>query len=192
MNSKSKLVELGFVLSAYGIKGAVKVKSYSDRAKALLSNNIWNLALPNKAESCEDNNYQKYLILKSYFYKNNVIIAYINGIYDRNASENLKGFKIYIERSLFPQEDDDEYYYVDLIGCDFYIKIKEKSSKFGVVVDIFHNGAHPILKIIADNTNYYRSLNEKREYTEILVPFIEKYISNVDINNRVIYSTWPI
>jgi 16S rRNA processing protein RimM len=45
-----------------------------------------------------------------------VIICTIKGVEDRTAAEKLRGQKLYLDRSVLPDLDDDEFYHSDLIG----------------------------------------------------------------------------
>ncbi|AWD32499.1 Ribosome maturation factor RimM [Candidatus Kinetoplastibacterium sorsogonicusi] len=187
----SNLVELGFVYSAYGIKGAIKVKSYSKQAEVLLTVNQWGLACLGKTFSSNINNNNMtvkfFTVVNSFIYKE-YIIAYLSNINNRNESEILQGCKIYVQRDAFPNLNNDEYYYVDLIGCDFYGVLGNNITKIGIVNDILDNNAHPILKIHAQKN----TLKKQNKNIEILVPFVKAYIEEVDLQRNIIISNWLI
>ncbi|AGF46949.1 16S rRNA processing protein RimM [Candidatus Kinetoplastibacterium desouzaii TCC079E] len=183
------LIELGRVVSSYGIKGLLKIYPYSKDKSSLLSVYDW-WVLPCKCQSyhcvCQSN-FINYKILSSRIY-NDYILSKISGVVNREEAEMFRGNRIYISKSLFPKIENDEYYWVDLIGCKFYGELEDGSSIFiGEVSDVFDNGAHSILKIIK-NHNTGSSLNKK----EILVPFVKHYINKVDLIDRIILSSWLI
>ncbi len=96
------------------------------------------------------------------------------GYDDRSTAESLKGLDILVSREAFPRPAEGEFYWVDLIGCE----VKNTSgSTLGVVSQIDHHGAHPIL-ILHDGEQ------------ERLVPFVEAYIQQVDLPGRRIVADW--
>ncbi|MBW0454436.1 MAG: 16S rRNA processing protein RimM [Candidatus Kinetoplastibacterium crithidii] len=180
----SDLIELGKVVSSYGIRGSLKVYPYSDNKETLLSVPDWWLSFCNcQAKQCQCNSiYHHYKIINSKKY-NNFIIVNILGIDTREESNKFRNSRIYVSRSLFPNLQEDEYYWVDLIGCKLYGISNQVPAFIGMVTDIFENGAHPILCVSTVDTDQNK---------EILIPFVKFYIDKVDLLNHEIFTSWSL
>ena len=71
----------------------------------------------------------------------------IEGVNNPEKAETLKGQKLFVKRSVFPELDNNEYYQSDLVGC----KVENSKGKFlGTVSAIFDYGASPLLEIGKD------------------------------------------
>ncbi|AFZ82656.1 ribosome maturation factor RimM [Candidatus Kinetoplastidibacterium crithidiae] len=180
----SDLIELAKVVSSYGVRGSLKVYPYSDNKETLLSVFDWWLSFCNcQAKQCQCNPIYKHYEITSSKNYNNFVIVNILGINTREESDKLRNSRIYVSRSLFPKPQEDEYYWVDLIGCKLYGISNCDSIFLGTVTDIFENGAHPILRVL--NTN-------EDKHKEILIPFVKFYIDRIDLLNHEIFTSWSL
>ena len=98
-------------------------------------------------------------------------IGSIEGCEDRNAALDFKGKHIFAFRENFPKTNNDEYYVVDLIGCEV-INVKQES--LGKVIDIKNFGAGDLIEIIH---------NGKKTF---YIPMNEDNLINVDIDKKKI------
>lgn len=154
------LVSLGFVISVHGLKGLVKVKTYSGRADNLsaasflyirkVSGEIVRLTVKRVSE-------QKNFFLLSF--------CEINSI--EEAETLVKGEILKKKNELLPT-DEDEYYWEDLLGLYVY----SKNGKFlGTISEIIETGANFVIAVTLDKK-------------ERLFPFIKTVICDVDITNK--------
>lgn len=192
------LVEVGRVVSAYGVRGWVKVQPYSADAEALLSVKKWWLRAPvppNKAGGLATAPAQLYTVVKSRPHSATVV-AQFQGFDDRDLAEKLKAHTVWVSRSEFPSVDKDEYYWVDLIGCLLYGDHNGQSVLVGQVVNVFDNGAHAVLEVhtgfLNDQAQFISHHDAKQRPVVELVPFVEAYINQVDNNTKTIHSSWPV
>lgn len=192
------LVEVGRVVSAYGVRGWVKVQPYSADAEALLSVKKWWLRAPvppNKAGDLATAPAQLYTVVKSRPHSATVV-AQFQGFDDRDLAEKLKAHTVWVSRSEFPSVDKDEYYWVDLIGCLLYGDHNGQSVLVGQVVNVFDNGAHAVLEVhtgfLNDQAQFISHHDVKQRPVVELVPFVEAYINQVDNNTKTIHSSWPV
>lgn len=161
------LIFVGHVLGAYGVHGWVRVRPYSTNADALLHAKVWWLDKP----------FLHDVDMRSARLHGGDVIAQLTGVSDRDAAENLKGSVVQIPRSRFPVLDDNEFYWVDLIGLSVENK---RGLSFGRVVSIMECGAHPILQV-AD-------VDQKSQ--EILIPFVAQFIQTIDQAAKKIVVDW--
>lgn len=165
------LVEVGHISGAYGIRGWVRVRPYSADAEALLTVESWWLDKP----------VQKSFEAIEARWQGNDIVASLEGVADRNAAEALRGSVVRIARSDFPDLDENEYYWVDLIGLK---AVNGQGICLGTVSNLIDNGAHSILQIQAD-------LPDGRK-KELLIPFIDNYVGDVDFENGTVAVDWEL
>lgn len=126
------------IVGVFGVKGQVKILSFCQEPTDLNKYQLF------------DQNHNKISIKitsikKKTNSKNEILIAQINDITDRNLAEKLVGNEIFVNRQDFQNLQDDEFYYVDLIGLkvlDF-----EKKQELGFVKNVFDFGGGGIIEI---------------------------------------------
>lgn len=165
------LVLVGYVSGAYGLQGWVRIRPYSAEADALLNAKTWWLDKP-EVHDVE--------MLQSKVHGEDVV-ARIMGISTREAAEALKGAVVQISRKHFPALSDNEFYWVDLIGLDVDNLAGEHLGQVSGLID---NGAHPILRVAAKPEDTSSSV------AEALIPFVDHYVTSVDLATRKIVVDW--
>jgi len=191
------LVELGRISGAYGVKGWVKVQPHSAQADVLRRVKTWWLTrlAPETARGVVTSAPSAQRILQARS-QGATVVAQLDGIVDRDQAELLRGCTVLVSRSAFPATSDDEYYWVDLIGCAFYSDEGGEPARVGIVDDVMDNGAHAILRVVlqhapAPGAQPEPRLNAKGQPLEMLVPFVGAHILAVDLSARRIDSNWP-
>lgn len=191
------LVELGRINGAYGVKGWVKVQPHSAQADVLRKASGWWLTrlAPEKARGVVASAPQEYKVVQARP-QGASVVAQLAGITDRDQAEALRGLAVQVSRSQFPATADDEYYWVDLIGCAFYTNAEGEPARVGIVEEVFDNGAHAILRVVLQRAPAPGGEPEPRRDAkgrplEILVPFVGAHILAVDLSARRIDSNWP-
>src|SRR5690606_5752786 len=114
------LVELGRVTDAYGLQGWVKIQPYSADSSALLHARQWWLRrshtpLQHAGRKGDLEVPWPVKVLKSRT-QGSSIVGSLQGVVDRTEAERLRGCTVWVSRAAFPALEDDEYYWVDLIG----------------------------------------------------------------------------
>ena len=97
---------------------------------------------------------------------------------DRNAAEALRGARIFIAREHFPQAEDGEYYWVDLLGLAV---TNREGVSLGVVRDLLSTGPQTVLVL---------GYEEDGKQCERLIPFVDAYVDKVDLQAKVIVADW--
>ncbi len=166
------LVPVGYATGAFGVQGWVRIKPYSADADALLHARRWWLDKPQLRDVD---------MLQAKIHGDEVI-AQLVGIADRDAAEALKGALIQISRRHFPVPDENEFYWVDLIG----LAVENlQGEHLGTVNGLMESGAHPILRVAVPDIPGL----EKRQ-REILIPFVDQFIKAVDQTAKLIKVDW--
>lgn len=190
------LIELGRIVSAYGVQGWVKIQPHSS-AQVLLQSKDWWLKAPAPliGGAGAFASIRKVGVLAARPHSATVV-ARLDASPDRNAAEALKGHTVWVPRSLFPPEEEGEVYWVDLIGCQLYGKADDGSALIGQVVEVSDNGAHAVLHVARARINEQGEVvllqNEKGRNIEVLVPFVQAHVHTVDIAAKRLESDWPV
>ncbi len=96
---------VGAIAGAHGIRGEVKVKSFTSDP---LDVGAYGPVLTDRGAR---------LVLLPLRVQGQAVVARIEGVADRNAAEALRGRRLYVPRSALPAtEDEDEFYHADLLG----------------------------------------------------------------------------
>ena len=157
--------------AAYGIKGWVKLISFSSPKTNILDYRCY---LTPQADSLVK------LEIDQCKAQGKGFVAHIKGCDDRSQTQEFTGKDLYIEKSLLPELDDDEYYWHQLPG----LRVKTLSGDdLGVVDHLLETGANDVLVVKADE----HSVDEE----ERLIPYLlERVIDSIDLNQGLIRVNW--
>ena len=157
-----KYLEVGQILTTFGIKGEVKVKISS-------SNPLERFRVGNTLYILNNNEYQKITIDSFRIHKGMALISF-NNIKNINDVLSFIDKKIYVNKDELEKLDNDNYYFDDLIG----LKAIDKGNVVGEVVDILEVPQGAILVI------------KKSDNKEAMVPFVNEFVKEVDLENKTI------
>jgi 16S rRNA processing protein RimM len=143
-------VLVGAITGAHGIRGEVKLKSFTADPAAIASYSPLETAKGAKIE-----------IVKIRPQKDG-FLAILKGVTDRNAAEALRGTELFVARTRLPEPEDDEVYVHDLIGLAVHLA---DGSLLGEIVDVADYGAGDLIDVKI----------EGRKDT-VLIPFADQYV----------------
>ncbi len=166
-NSNAEPIVLGALRGAYGLKGWVRVLPFQD-GDALLDSRDWVL-VSRTGES-------RPLVMEQAKFHGNGIIAKIKGIDTPEDASALKG-AVGLYREDFPELEDGEYYWVDLMGC---LVKNSRDEKIGVVKSVFDAQVHDVLDVKRDDGK------------SALIPFVPNYILEVNLEGKEIVVDWSL
>ena len=106
------------------------------------------------------------------------VVASSPDVPDRNAAEALRGARIFVGRSSFPAPQQDEYYWVDLIGLAV---VNREGVQLGQVQELLSTGPQTVLVVGCE-------LDGKP--AERMIPFVSAYVDEVDQAARCIRVDW--
>ncbi len=158
---KDGLVLVGVIGAARGLKGDVRVKSFTADAHAIGSYG-----------PLTDETGTKIFNLKVIGQQKGQVLVRIKGVDDRTAVDALKGQALYVERDRLPETEEEEYYFSDLVGLQAQLK---DGTDFGRVVEVEDHGGGPFLELAVPDRG------------RVLVPFTKAAVPVVDIaGSRVV------
>jgi len=177
-------VEVGSIADAYGLKGWVKIYAHAGPghgSDALSNAKQWWLLIKDKLS--EKRCAVDVRELKAHGGQD--IVAHLAGIADRDAALALRGARIYVRRADFPALDDDEFYWVDLLGLDV---INEAGIPLGQVAELMDNGVHSVLHVKYPTT----AADGSPAMGERFIPFVGVYVKTVDrVAKRIVVDWQP-
>jgi 16S rRNA processing protein RimM len=169
-DSENELV-VGAINGVYGIKGWVKVFSYTSPLEQILTYQPWILR-----------NGAKHKVLK--FAEGKLhgkgVIVLPEAFKTRSEAESLIGYEIRIDKALLPDLPEGEFYWRELQGMTV---INEADEILGEVKEIIETGANDVLVVQGNKA----SIDE----SERLVPLVmDKVVLQVDTESREIRVNW--
>ena len=158
-------IEIGILSKPHGIRGGIQLRLHNPSSGAL--------------EHCD------LLIVKvagqrkEYPYKiagrgkGGAIIVQLHGIHRREEAEDLRGATIWASKSAVEPTEDDEYLYVDLVGCSV---LDEEERVLGEVIEVLETGASPVLSL-------------RDGQSELMIPMVDEWVTEVDLERKIIKVT---
>jgi 16S rRNA processing protein RimM len=149
---------LGVVGAPHGVRGAVRIKSFTAEPTAIAGYG-----------ALEDEGGARQFTLKiiGSAKGDGMVIATLSGIADRDRAEALRGLRPYAPRAVLPATgDEDEFYHADLVGL---AALLEDGSRLGTVIAVHDFGAGDMLEIGRETGQ------------PVLVPFTRAAVPVVDL-----------
>ena len=164
-----KKVFIGKVTGVHGIKGWLKIQSFSSPPENILNYPSWIIA----NQGLED-----FYLIEQGKKLNNKIIVKLEKIDDRTTAEFLINSKIQILRSDLPKLTNESYYWSDLEGLNV---LNSEDNMIGKIESLIETGANDVMVI--------NGSKNKR----VLIPFVmHEIIKEVNVELNYIKIDWPI
>ncbi len=146
---------LGAIAGAYGVKGAVRIKSFTAEPKDVGSYG-----------RLFDESGEREFEIKVTGMSKAQVLAEIEGVTDRMAAEALKGVGLYIPRERLPAPEEEEYYYDDLVGLGVE---GADGVALGEVIAVHDFGAGDVIEV------------RRKGAVSVMVPFTSAVVPVVDL-----------
>jgi 16S rRNA processing protein RimM len=161
-----KLVLLGRIVGVHGVRGELKLESYTEPRMQIFSYQPWLLRSASgekTIEGCRGRAQGKGLV------------AELPGIADRDAAATLAGTEIWVMRSVLPAPKPGEYYWSDLEGLEV---VTVEGVSLGKVSHLVATGANDVLVV-------------KDAKRERLIPFlVDQFVMKVDFDDGRMTVDW--
>ena len=110
--------------------------------------------------------------------KNNQIVVAIEGVEDRDAAATLTGTRLYLRRGDLPEpEDDDEFYFHDLIGLAVQ---HVDGHPLGAITAVHDHGAGAFLEVLPAGAS-----------KTVIIPFTRDAVPVVDLEHGKLVADPP-
>lgn len=172
MEESGKEIILGKVGAVYGIKGWLKIHSFTGDQEAILDYFPWSLKLGNKTQLVEITDWRRH---------SNSLIVKVANVDDRDVAQAYVGSEIIVNEKSLPELPDGEFYLRDLIGMTV---VTNQGYNLGSVSDVMETGANDVLVVKAN-------LNDGFGKKERLIPYLfEQVVKSVSLETKQICVDW--
>jgi 16S rRNA processing protein RimM len=162
-------VVLGRISGLFGVKGWVKVFSYTEPREAVLQYKGLLLGRDGKWQSAK--------VAEGQRHGKSVILRF-EGVDDRGQAAALIGTDIGTDRSELPEPEDGHYYWRDLIGLNV---VHCDGTELGKIKDMLETGTHDVMVV----------QSEQEGEQERLIPFVKnEIILSVDLAEGFVSVDW--
>ncbi|MEO1552665.1 MAG: ribosome maturation factor RimM [Pseudomonadota bacterium] len=166
--AKLDMVAVGAIIGAHGVRGDVRIKSFTAEPEALfdyapfMSEHGEVLLEPVKARPVKDH-----------------FVVTPKSPRQKEEWDALKSTRLFVSKSALPETDDDEFYINDLVGLDVFIGGNEK---IGRVKAVLNHGAGDLIEI--------QRLGRGKP---VLVPFTIEDVPVVDLKlSRIVVANFDL
>ncbi len=147
-------IKIGVIANTHGLKGEVKVKSFTEFDRFKKGNSIY---LKHNEEYIK-------IVVKSHRVHSGLDLVIFEGYEDINKIEIYKGSELYIHIDDRDELEEDEFYYDELVGLEVYYN----DELLGKVTNIMDVPQGEILVI------------KRKDKKDVLIPFENKFINYMD------------
>ena len=157
--SKQNLIEIGSFVGVHGIKGEVKLKSFTEIPENIFS--FKEIFIETSDDPIKLNFVRKF---------KQIFVCKIENVETRSDAENFTGLKLFVSRESFPKLNDEEFYHSDLLNFQVYNLNKES---FGKIISLENFGAGLLAEVKKNNKTFY-------------LPIGKAFLKEIDYENEQI------
>jgi 16S rRNA processing protein RimM len=159
----SKLVSIGYVARAHGLKGELRVHPHNETTDTLRRRAKVVLRVAGKPD--------RDVVIEGLRPVPGAFLITLPGVGDRSAAEALRGAEILVPREELPPVEEGEFYAVDIEGARVELT---DGSHVGAVIELRD---YPSVSALAVT---------RLDGTEIEVPLVEAYVSRIDTAAKLV------
>lgn len=180
---------LGKLVGVWGVKGWLKVFSYTRPRKDIGNYKHWLLVSASAQKKHSNNKSAKISVqrvdIRHCREQGKSIVAQIDGVNDPDQGKAFFGYEIYIEKSQLKPLPKGEVYWSDMIGCDVANK---EGDVLGVVDSMLETGANDVLIV----HKIQQKIDVPDEIIEHLIPYSAEIVLSVDAKQKKILVDWGV
>lgn len=148
--SKARVL-LGVVAAPHGVRGLVRIKSFTEDPMAV-----------GAYGPLSDEAGKKEYRVEALSAARGAVLARIDGIADRTAAEALRGLRLYVAREALPEAGEREWYEADLVGLP---AVGRDGRDWGKVIAFHDFGAGPVMEVSEG----------------VMLPFTDEAVPEIDV-----------
>ena len=162
---QNKKVIMGRLAQPYGVRGWIKVVSFTDPVENLLHHKTW---------SIQHYDEWKILSLSAGRIHGLFLVVKLEGLDNPENAKQFTNDLIAVERNTLDPLEEDGYYWTDLMGLRM---VTIRGVELGRVKSLLETGSNDVL-VVSD------------QKCERLVPYLSYVIKLVDVENEIIVVDW--
>jgi 16S rRNA processing protein RimM len=168
MSSASEQLVVGKIGAPHGVKGWVKINSFTQHPQDIFDYLPWQLG---NNQTIEVDQWRQ---------QSRGLVAKIIGIDSREAADLIKNLDILVSTSVLPELEDD-IYWKDIIGMQVETK---QGYQLGVVKQLFETGANDVMIVTANS-------NDAFAQKERLIPFVyDQVVLEINKDAKTVIVNW--
>ena len=162
------------ITGCYGIKGWVKVHSYTDPPENFLEFGRWQLRRRGNYEAIEFDRGKRH---------GKGLVAHIAGVDDRTLAESYRGLEVAVPEGSLPQLQEGEYYWRDLQDLQVWCQDGDDRVLLGTVDYLIDTGANDVLVV--------KACDGSIDSRERLIPWLSgNTVTQVSLEQGLIEVDW--
>lgn len=167
VNNQENWVIIGRFGRPHGIKGFIKIHSFTDPADNILRYTDWHVFFKNQWQPIK---------LSGLEVHNKTIVTRVDGYTERESVADLTNADIAVAKEQLAELEPGEYYWHQLIG----MQVKnQKGESFGRVIEVMPTGANDVLVV----------QGEKKH----LIPYLlGQFIIDINLDQQLIVVDWEL
>lgn len=171
-------VTVGRIVSVHGVKGWVKVRSFTEPEENIVKYRPWWLQMPRGWRLVDIDDFRR---------QGKGLIAHIAGVDDRDKAALYCQRDIAVDKTQFPALATEEYYWHQLEGLTVVTKRGPGVDRVGGIV---LGRVTQLLKTGANDVLVVKGGSDSLDRRERLIPYADQYISKVDLDAGEIEVDW--
>lgn len=174
MSEPSELLTVGRVVGVFGIKGWLKVKSFTQPESGIIDYQPWQLKTAHGLKPTAVADYQ---------FGDKGLLVRFEGVHDRTLAEAYIRCDVVVAKAVLPALGEQDFYWHQLVGLNVMHVGDGEQVKLGQVQRLLETGANDVL-VVAPCEG---SLDQQ----ERLVPYVYgRYVRRVDLQQQLIEVDW--
>jgi 16S rRNA processing protein RimM len=169
--SEENISVLGKVSTAFGIKGWIKVFSYTDPVTNILDYPIWQLKIQGQ--------WKKFSVLQGKA-QGKGLVAQLEGINDRDQALAIAKAEIAVPTEALPELEENEHYWFQLEGLKV---VNTDGVWLGQVKELFESGGGNQVMVI-------KPCEGSVDQRERMLPYVDQFVLEVDLDRAEIQVDW--
>ncbi|MGF2736378.1 ribosome maturation factor RimM [Marinobacter sp. DUT-1] len=171
MTQNSQETVIGRITSVFGVKGWLKVYSYTDPREGILNYRDWMLVLDGKRIPAR---------LEEGRRQGQGIVVRLKGIDDREVARTYSGAEILVPTAELPELPSGEYYWYQLEGLEVFTV---EGLNLGKVHHLMETGSNDVLVV--------RATRDSADQRERLIPYLpDQVVREVDLAGNRLVVDW--
>lgn len=165
----------GRITSVFGIKGWVKVVSFTEQATDLFTFQPWWQETARGWKSLAVDDFRE--TVKG-------LQCHIKGVDDRDLARTFCQRDIWVEKGDFPSLGENQYYWHQITGLKVISDFDGRTRFLGRVLRLQETGANDVL--VVKGQKGQESIDNRERW----IPYISQVIKSVDLENQQIIVDW--
>lgn len=164
---------VGRITAVFGVRGWVKVHSYTQQLDTLCSYQPWWVETENGLQQVTIDEWRR---------QGENLVAHMVGVDDRDIAQTWCGKDIRVERDKLPELQDDDFYWYQLVGLSVITHHGGEQVRLGKVKSLLETGANDVLVVKGDSESVDRE--------ERLIPYVDQFVTKVNLADQRIDVNW--